>query len=63
MRLTKEVPDFEDGLFSKYTSVIVVVIPNVVSFSPSSWGTRQEEWIAAFYPIALVRQNGEIRGA
>lgn len=33
MKLRKEVPDFEDGLVLKYTS-IVIVIPNVIFFSP-----------------------------
>lgn len=59
MSLTKEVPDFEYGLVSKYTSIMVVIIPNVIFFSPFIWGTRWEEWIAAFHPIALVRQNRE----
>lgn len=42
MRLTKEVSDFEDGLVLKYTSRMVVIIPNVIFFSPSMWGTRQK---------------------
>lgn len=40
MSLTKEVPDFEYGLVSKYTSIMVVIIPNVIFFSPFMWGTR-----------------------
>lgn len=35
MRLTKEVPDFEDGLLLKYISRLIVIIPNVMFFSPS----------------------------
>lgn len=51
MGFTKEVSDSEDGLVSKYTSIMVVTLPNVIFFSPSMWGTRQEKWIAAFCPI------------
>lgn len=46
MRLTKEVPDFKDGLVLKYTSNVVVIIANVIFFSPAMWDTGQEEGIA-----------------
>lgn len=46
MRLSQEVPDFEGGLVLKYTSSVVVMIPNVIIFSPTMCGTRQEERLA-----------------
>lgn len=40
MNLTKEIPDFEYGLVSKYTSLMVVIILNVILISAFMWGTR-----------------------